>query len=83
VSIWNDSRVARCCSVLHCVALCFSLGRGVLQCVVMCCRVLHSVAVCCSVSWMTVASSFVVLNELLVHTRVVLCCTVLHCVAVL
>jgi len=32
------------CSVLHCVAVCYSM----LQCVAVCCSVLHCVAVCCS-----------------------------------
>ena len=32
------------CSVLQCVAVCYS----VLQCVAVCCSALHCVAVCCS-----------------------------------
>jgi len=39
------ARVAKCCSVLQCVAVCCS----VLQCVAVCCSVLQCVAVCCSV----------------------------------
>ena len=34
--------VTLCCSVLHCVAVCYIM----LQCVTLCCSVLHRVAVC-------------------------------------
>ena len=47
--------VAVCCSVLQCVAVCFSVLQyaamccSVLQCAAVCCGVLQYAAVCCSV----------------------------------
>ena len=65
---YDRAGVAVRCSVLHCVAVCCSVGVTivqVLQCVAMCCSVLQCVAVCC-----------------IVLQCVAVCCSVLQCVAV-
>jgi len=38
-----------CCSVLQCVAVCYSEDGGSVTCFAVCCSVLHGVAWCCNV----------------------------------
>ena len=62
------TRVAVCCSVMHCVAVCCS----VLQCVAVCCAL--CVGLCETFPWRHMGYS--------VLQCVTVCCSVLQCVAV-
>jgi len=82
VYTWNEYRVAACCSVLQCVAVCYPYQCSISIHLerVPCCSVLQCVAVCCSVLQCATLT-----NVVSVHTwneyRVAVCCSVLQCVA--
>jgi len=62
--------VALCCSVFHCVAVCFI----VLQCVALCCSVFHRVAVClivlrCVSLCCSVKNVLSLFHDSLIHTQ--------------
>jgi len=64
-----------CCSVLQCVAVCYSVVQHVavlgMQCVAVCCSVLQCGAACCSVMY----------DIRIVYATDDVCCSVLQCVA--